>query len=73
MKIVGNYLRNLLTVLITVVGVMFVIQLIQHHTRNLTWPVALPILLKAIFYAGLLISMAFFSVRESVEFIYFQF
>ncbi len=29
MKIVGNYLRNLLTVLITVVGVMFVIQLIQ--------------------------------------------
>lgn len=29
MTIVGNYLRNLLAVLITVVGVMFVIQLIQ--------------------------------------------
>jgi len=52
---------------------LVVMQLIQHHTRNLTWAVALPIPLKALFYAGLLISMAFFSVRESVEFIYFQF
>lgn len=52
---------------------LVLMQLVQHHTRNLTWPLGLPWFLRGLFYAVLLVSIAVFAVRESVEFIYFQF
>ena len=52
---------------------LVVMQLIQHRTRNLTWPLALPWILRGALYAWLLGMIIIFAVREPIEFIYFQF
>ncbi len=48
-------------------------QLVQHHKRDLTWPIGLASPIRGLFYAALAAGIALFAVRESVEFIYFQF
>ena len=68
----GDTLR-LGTILVGYGTPLLVMQLVQHFTRDLAWPVALPALPRGVFYGGLLTAMAIWGAREPVEFIYFQF
>ena len=52
---------------------LLVVQVFQHYTRDLLVVTRLPALLRITFYLFLLLSIMIFGVRESTEFIYFQF
>jgi D-alanyl-lipoteichoic acid acyltransferase DltB (MBOAT superfamily) len=52
---------------------LFLVQTWQYRTRNLLAPLAMKPLSLALTYAALVASIVVFGVRESIEFIYFQF
>jgi alginate O-acetyltransferase complex protein AlgI len=52
---------------------LLLMQAAQHVTRDLLVAVRLPTLSRAVVYAAMFTGIAVFGVRESVEFIYFQF
>lgn len=59
--------------LLWVAGPLLAVQIVQHFTRDLMAPARLPALVKGPVYGFMLAIMAVYGVRESVEFIYFQF
>jgi len=56
-----------------VIAPLLLVQIIQHHTRDLMAPARMHPLVKGPVYALMLAIITVFGVRESVEFIYFQF
>ncbi len=52
---------------------LVVVQLAQHTSRDLLVPLRLPVPLRALLFAALLLGMMIFGVRNPVEFFYFQF
>ncbi len=52
---------------------LVVVQLAQHTSKDLLIPLRLPLPLRALLFAALLLGMMVFGVRNPVEFFYFQF
>ena len=52
---------------------LFIIELGQYITRDLLWPTKWPLPARILFYSFILAWLFIFGVRESLEFIYFQF
>jgi D-alanyl-lipoteichoic acid acyltransferase DltB (MBOAT superfamily) len=52
---------------------LLLVQLYQHRRSDLLAPAGLPLAARAPLYAALFLGLFLFGVRQSVEFIYFQF
>ena len=52
---------------------LLLVQIAQQRSRDLLVMLRLPLVLRALFYAWLIVWILIFGVREPVEFIYFQF